>query len=179
MMICISGLQNGGESGLKAKIRALSSYGIFEVNHDFIACNDALALNSVQDSIASLEHRRNHDYEHKHGVSRPPELAARLADRNAAVNDKNGLCPVKGYDNQLVADDREFHGLTKQWVCKTCKSRSLYHNNELTPADTRPLRISAKDLSGSGEDTSCGVNWYSNNLVNEEGKLRRLHVLHT
>lgn len=59
-------------------------------------------------------------------------------------------------------------------VCKTCKTRSLYHNDELTPADTRPLRISGKELLASGQDKSCGVNWCPNDLVDDEGDLHRI-----
>lgn len=133
-MICRFGLQSGSDS--KAKIRALDSYGIFKVNHDFVASNDALALNSVPNSSVSLAYRSEYDYKQRHGVSRPPELdARRLADKKAAVNDKVGLCPVEGCSKQLITDGRDFHQPTKQWVYNTCKARSLYHNNELTPSE--------------------------------------------
>lgn len=62
------------------------------------------------------------------------------------------MTPVESCNMQLVADDREFHSPIKQWVCKKCKTRLLYHNNELTPADTRPLRISGKELLASDQD---------------------------
>ena len=85
--------------------------------------------------------------EQRHGVPLPQELVDRYEEIKGAVNDKDGICLVEGRTKQLVADGREFHQPTKQWVCSTCELRSLYHNDELTPADLRLLfRTSGKDL---------------------------------
>jgi hypothetical protein len=43
------------DGGQKGDFRAMESFGIFSVNHDFSPCNDKAALNDIQGSLVSKE----------------------------------------------------------------------------------------------------------------------------
>jgi hypothetical protein len=89
------------DNASKRAFRAMNTYGIFTVNHEFFPCNDKAALNDVQGTVVDLPvvqaQLRAKGYRRYLGVERPEEVEGlRLAKLTA--NNEARSCPACTHD---------------------------------------------------------------------------------
>jgi transposase-like protein len=147
------------DGGQKADFRAIESYGIFSVNHDFSPCNDKAALNDVQGSLVSKEVMlsRNRARDRRHlEAEQVQDLEALRKERLAA--DETDTCPPCGRD--ISPNNRVFHRVTQQWLCHVCHKRAKLNNDVVVSLQSRkPFKNSAEN-----EQEDFGVDWCPQNM---------------
>jgi hypothetical protein len=142
------------DGGQKGDFRAMESFGIFSVNHDFSPCNDKTALNDVLGSLIGKEVMlsRNRTKSRKHlEAEEAQDLEALHKERLAAP--MTDTCPPCG--RGIGPNNRVFHRVTQQWLCHICHECAKLNNDVVVLLQSsKPFKNSAEN-----EQEDCGVNW--------------------
>jgi hypothetical protein len=156
------------DGGQKADFRAMESFGIFSVNHDFSPCNDKAALNDVQGSLVSKEVMLSRDRarSRRHLEAEDAQTLEDLRTERLAAQETDTCPPCR---REIGPNNRVFHRERQQWLCHVCHKRAKLNNDVVVPLQSsKPFKNSAEN-----EQEDCGVNWCPKDM----GVLTRKWVL--